>query len=65
MPQELRTLAVLEKDLGLVPSIHMGAHDSVDRNFCPAHLHSYSVTKKHTEAYINCKLLCLLAQAYY
>ena len=37
----------------------------VDRGFCHAQSHSHSVPTKHTEAYINYKLVGLLAQAYY
>ena len=37
---------------------------SVDRGFCLAWSHSYSVRKKHTEAYIDYKLVGLLAQTF-
>ena len=36
----------------------------VDRGFCPAWSCSHSVPKKHTEVYINYKLVDLVAQAF-
>ena len=35
------------------------------QSFCSIQIWSCSVPKKHTEGYINYKLFCLLAQAYY
>lgn len=43
---------------------YMG-EDAVDRSFCPVWFHSLSIPKKHVEAYINYKLVGLLAQAFY
>ena len=37
----------------------------VDGSICPAQSRSYSIPKKHTEAYIDYKRFGLLAQAYY
>ena len=37
---------------------------SVDRGFCPVRSNSHLVPKKHTEVYINYKLVGLLAQAF-
>ena len=64
--QSLGTTEVqLGEPVSFISVTYRSMNEGVNRNLCPAWFCSCSVPTKHTEAYINHKLVDLSGQVYY